>query len=37
MDGKLLKPAQLKQMKDTMKAPGFPAGWTYGLGLSRSS
>ncbi|GGP14902.1 beta-lactamase family protein [Nonomuraea glycinis] len=33
MDGKLLKPAQLKQMKDTMKAPGFPAGWTYGLGL----
>ena len=27
------EPAQLKQMKDTMKAPGFPAGWTYGLGL----
>ncbi|MFD1540959.1 serine hydrolase domain-containing protein [Nonomuraea guangzhouensis] len=33
MDGDLLKPAQLKQMKQTIKAPGLPATWTYGLGL----
>ncbi|GAA3257258.1 serine hydrolase domain-containing protein [Nonomuraea helvata] len=33
MDGKLLKPEQLAAMKDTVKAPGFPAGWEYGLGL----
>ncbi|WP_220447240.1 serine hydrolase domain-containing protein [Nonomuraea deserti] len=35
MDGKLLKPAQLSAMKKTMKAPGFPAGWEYGLGLMK--
>lgn len=33
MDGRLLKPAQLKAMKQTIEAPGFPAGWSYGLGL----
>ncbi|MEO3799107.1 serine hydrolase domain-containing protein [Nonomuraea sp. B1E8] len=35
MDGKLLKPAQLKAMKKTVKAPGMPAGWEYGLGLMK--
>ncbi|MFI7125802.1 serine hydrolase domain-containing protein [Nonomuraea sp. NPDC050153] len=35
MDGKLLKPEQLAAMKHTMKAPGFPAGWEYGLGLMK--
>jgi len=33
LDGKLLKPAQLKEMKKTIKAPGFPEGWQYGLGV----
>ncbi|MET7331759.1 serine hydrolase domain-containing protein [Nonomuraea sp. NPDC005650] len=33
MDGRLLKPEQLAAMKHTIKAPGFPAGWEYGLGL----
>lgn len=31
MDGTLLK-----QMKETMKAPDFPAGWMYGLGLLKT-
>ncbi|WP_252375078.1 serine hydrolase domain-containing protein [Nonomuraea sp. KC401] len=35
MDGKLLKPAQLKAMKKTVKAPGMPGGWRYGLGLMK--
>ncbi|MEV4358680.1 serine hydrolase domain-containing protein [Nonomuraea sp. NPDC049625] len=35
MGGKLLKPEQLAAMKHTMKAPGFPAGWEYGLGLMK--
>ncbi|MGP3932515.1 serine hydrolase domain-containing protein [Nonomuraea sp. KM88] len=35
MDGKLLRPAQLKAMKKTVKAPGMPAGWEYGLGLMK--
>ncbi|WP_220448812.1 serine hydrolase domain-containing protein [Nonomuraea mesophila] len=35
MDGTLLKPAQLKAMKKTVKAPGMPAGWSYGLGLMK--
>ncbi|MEO3793801.1 serine hydrolase domain-containing protein [Nonomuraea sp. B10E15] len=35
MNGKLLKPAQLKAMKKTVKAPGMPAGWEYGLGLMK--
>ncbi|MDF5751253.1 serine hydrolase domain-containing protein [Spongiactinospora sp. TRM90649] len=33
LDGRLLKPAQLGQMKKTVPAPGFPKGWGYGLGL----
>ncbi|MEV6979676.1 serine hydrolase domain-containing protein [Sphaerisporangium sp. NPDC051017] len=33
MNGRLLKPAELEQMKHTVNAPGLPAGWTYGLGL----
>ncbi|MFF5114093.1 serine hydrolase domain-containing protein [Streptosporangium sp. NPDC000509] len=33
LDGKLLKPAQLAEMKKTVKAPGFPEGWRYGLGV----
>ncbi|WP_433239994.1 serine hydrolase domain-containing protein [Streptosporangium sp. CA-135522] len=33
LGGKLLKPAQLEQMKQTVEAPGLPAGWSYGLGL----
>jgi D-alanyl-D-alanine carboxypeptidase len=37
MDGKLLKPKQLAAMKHTMKAPGMPPGWEYGLGLMKMS
>ncbi|MEU4407465.1 serine hydrolase domain-containing protein [Streptosporangium sp. NPDC023963] len=33
LDGKLLRPAQLAEMKKTVKAPGFPEGWRYGLGV----
>jgi D-alanyl-D-alanine carboxypeptidase len=33
MDGRLLKPEQLKQMRTTVAAPGLPSGWRYGLGL----
>ncbi|WP_433435600.1 serine hydrolase domain-containing protein [Nonomuraea sp. CA-141351] len=33
MDGKLLKPAQLRQMKQTVEAPALTKGWRYGLGL----
>ncbi|MGJ6960556.1 serine hydrolase domain-containing protein [Streptosporangium sp. G11] len=33
LDGKLLKPAQLREMQKTVKAPGFPEGWRYGLGV----
>jgi D-alanyl-D-alanine carboxypeptidase len=35
MGGRLLKPAQLEQMKKTVQAPGFPEGWSYGLGLMK--
>ncbi|MFI9552924.1 serine hydrolase domain-containing protein [Nonomuraea endophytica] len=35
LGGKLLKPAQLDEMKKTVAAPGFPAGWSYGLGLMK--
>ncbi|MFD1940386.1 serine hydrolase [Nonomuraea mangrovi] len=35
LGGELLKPAQLEQMKRTVEAPGFPAGWSYGLGLMK--
>ncbi|WP_113698991.1 serine hydrolase domain-containing protein [Nonomuraea lactucae] len=35
MGGELLKPEQLAAMKHTMKAPGMPTGWEYGLGLSK--
>jgi D-alanyl-D-alanine carboxypeptidase len=37
LDGRLLKPAQLAQMRKTVDAPGFEptAGWRYGLGLAR--
>ncbi|GAB2948018.1 serine hydrolase domain-containing protein [Nonomuraea fastidiosa] len=34
LDGKLLKPAQLKQMRTTVKAPQLGPGGRYGLGLS---
>ncbi|MFC5828365.1 serine hydrolase domain-containing protein [Nonomuraea insulae] len=34
LDGKLLKPQQLKQMRTTVDAPGFGPGSRYGLGLS---
>ncbi|MBF8184564.1 beta-lactamase family protein [Nonomuraea sp. K274] len=34
LDGKLLKPQQLKQMRTTVDAPGLGAGSRYGLGLS---
>ncbi|SEH01570.1 D-alanyl-D-alanine carboxypeptidase [Nonomuraea solani] len=37
MDGKLLEPEQLAAMKKTVKAPGMPAGWEYGLGLMKMS
>lgn len=33
--GRLLAPAQLAEMQKTVAAPGFPPGWTYGLGLMR--
>ncbi|MEU8204181.1 serine hydrolase domain-containing protein [Streptosporangium sp. NPDC049046] len=33
LDGKLLKSAQLAEMKKTVKAPGLPEGWRYGLGV----
>jgi D-alanyl-D-alanine carboxypeptidase len=33
--GKLLKPAQLREMQETVAAPGFPPNWQYGLGLVR--
>lgn len=34
--GELLAPAQLAEMQDTVRAPGFDAepGWRYGLGLA---
>ncbi|MFC0864959.1 serine hydrolase domain-containing protein [Sphaerimonospora cavernae] len=35
LDGKLLKPEQLRQMRETVKAKGLPDGWEYGLGLVR--
>ncbi|SEH01589.1 D-alanyl-D-alanine carboxypeptidase [Nonomuraea solani] len=35
IDGKLLKPAQLKQMRTTVDAPQIGPGGGYGLGLSR--
>lgn len=31
-DGRLLKPGQLAEMRQAIEAPGFPAGWRYGLG-----
>ncbi|MGW0801489.1 serine hydrolase domain-containing protein [Nonomuraea sp. NPDC002799] len=34
LDGKLLKPAQLKEMLTTVKAPKFLPGWRYGLGIA---
>jgi D-alanyl-D-alanine carboxypeptidase len=34
LDGKLLKPAQLKQMRTTVKVPEIGPGGGYGLGLS---
>jgi D-alanyl-D-alanine carboxypeptidase len=33
--GKLLDPAQLTQMRETVIAPGLPPNWRYGLGLVR--
>ena len=33
--GKLLKPAQLAEMRKTTTAPGLPPNWRYGLGLVR--
>lgn len=33
LDGKLLEPAQLDQMRETIPAPDFPEGSEYGLGL----
>ncbi|MER6943039.1 serine hydrolase domain-containing protein [Nonomuraea sp. NPDC000554] len=35
LGGKLLKPAQLKEMKRTIEAPALPPGWEYGLGLMK--
>lgn len=37
LDGRLLSPAQLAQMRRTVKAPDFEptTGWRYGLGLAR--
>ncbi|RSN15652.1 serine hydrolase [Nonomuraea sp. WAC 01424] len=35
LDGRLLKPDLLQQMKQTIAAPGFPKGWSYGLGLMK--
>ena len=36
LDGDLLPPAQLKEMRRTVRAPGFEPdpGWRYGLGLA---
>jgi D-alanyl-D-alanine carboxypeptidase len=31
-EGRLLKPGQLAEMRQTVEAPGFPDGWRYGLG-----
>ncbi|SDP41496.1 D-alanyl-D-alanine carboxypeptidase [Lentzea jiangxiensis] len=31
-DGRLLQPRQLAEMRQAIEAPGFPAGWRYGLG-----
>lgn len=31
-DGRLLKPGLLAEMRQAIEAPGFPAGWRYGLG-----
>ncbi len=38
VDGELLAPAQLAQMRQTVRAPQFDAepGWRYGLGLARA-
>ncbi|WP_433359206.1 serine hydrolase domain-containing protein [Streptosporangium sp. CA-115845] len=33
LDGKLLKPTQLREMKKTVKTPDLFPGWEYGLGL----
>ena len=33
LDGRLLKPQQLKQMRTTVAAGGLPTGWRYGLGI----
>jgi D-alanyl-D-alanine carboxypeptidase len=33
--GRLLPSAQLAEMQKTVSAPGFPPGWTYGLGLMK--
>ncbi|GAA2606698.1 MULTISPECIES: serine hydrolase domain-containing protein [Streptomyces] len=33
MDGKLLKPAQLEEMRTTVETKGLIDGWRYGLGL----
>ncbi|MGW4410011.1 serine hydrolase domain-containing protein [Nonomuraea sp. NPDC004702] len=33
LGGDLLKPAQLKEMKQTTDSPALPRGWGYGLGL----
>ncbi|MEV8635109.1 serine hydrolase domain-containing protein [Streptosporangium sp. NPDC051023] len=35
LGGKLLKPEQLEQMKQTVKTSESPAEWTYGLGLMK--
>ncbi|WP_329088735.1 serine hydrolase domain-containing protein [Streptosporangium sp. NBC_01469] len=35
LGGKLLKPAQLEEMRRTVEMPAPPAGWGYGLGLMK--
>ncbi|MEU1729114.1 serine hydrolase domain-containing protein [Nonomuraea sp. NPDC005692] len=35
LGGRLLKPAMLEQMKQTVPVPGAPRGWGYGLGLTK--
>ncbi|MFI7111296.1 serine hydrolase domain-containing protein [Nonomuraea sp. NPDC050227] len=35
LGGDLLKPAQLKEMKQTIDSPALPRGWGYGLGLMK--
>jgi D-alanyl-D-alanine carboxypeptidase len=37
LDGRLLEPAELAQMRRTVKAPDFEptSGWRYGLGIAR--